>query len=138
MHYQVNGVELYVEQQGQGDIALLFLHFYGGSTRTRGGIVGDLKENYRCITYDHRGWGNSDKSAVSYTIKDLAADAEALIRELKWKGYVVALSNIALLPLEGNIREMVLEDMQKSGHLSLLEAPVEISEGISNFLHKLG
>ncbi|WP_163881113.1 alpha/beta fold hydrolase [Paenibacillus favisporus] len=256
MHYHVNGVELHVEEQGQGDTALVFLHFYGGSARTWTKVVDALKENYLCITYDHRGWGDSDKSAVSYTIQDLADDAHALIQELGLKRYVlvghsmgaktaqllasrhpaglealvlvapspptpqdmpqdmrnamvhfydsregaeIALGNIALLPLEEHIREMVLEDMQRSaplaraawpeaamledisaevnnirvptlvlagesdpvdrletlksellpriphaelrvipqtGHLSPLEAPGEISEGISHFLAK--
>ncbi|UUZ84274.1 alpha/beta hydrolase [Paenibacillus sp. P26] len=256
MHYRVNGVELYAEEKGQGDTALVFLHFYGGSTRTWDKVIDVLKENYRCIAYDHRGWGNSGKSAASYTIKDLADDAQALIQELGLKRYVIighsmgakaaqllasrnpaglqalilvapspptpqempqeireamvhfydnregaeiALSNIALLPLEESIRETALEDMQKSaplaraawpetamledisaevknihvptlvlagesdpidrletlqrellpliphaelhviprtGHLSPLEAPSQISKGISNFLTK--
>lgn len=257
MRYRVNGVELHVEQQGQGDLALVFLHFYGGSARTWHQITGVLQENYRCIAYDQRGWGNSDKSAASYTIKDLADDAHALIQELGLKRYVlighsmggkaaqllasrnpaglealilvapspptpqempqemrhamvhfydnregaeIALRNIALLPLEDPVREMALEDMQRSaplaraawpeiamlediseevknihvptlvlagesdpidrldtlksellpripqaelhviprtGHLSPLEAPSQIYEGISNFLAKL-
>ncbi|OXM83313.1 alpha/beta fold hydrolase [Paenibacillus rigui] len=175
MHYHVNGVELHVEQQGQGDLALVFLHFYGGSTRTWDNIIDVLKAEYRCIAYDQRGWGNSDKSATSHTIKDLADDAHALIQELGLKHYVVighsmggkaaqllasrnpaglealilvapspptpqdmpqeirnamvhfysnregaeiAFNNITLLPLEENIREMVLEDMQKSAPLA--------------------
>ncbi|OZB94331.1 alpha/beta fold hydrolase [Paenibacillus sp. XY044] len=256
MNYHVNGVELHVEEQGQGDMALVFLHFYGGSARTWDKIIDVLKKDYHCIAYDHRGWGDSDKSAASYTIQDLADDAHALIQELGLKRYMLvghsmgakaaqllasrnpaglealilvapspptpqdmpqeirnamvhfydsregaemALSNIALLPLEENIREKVLEDMQKSaplarvawpetamledisaevknihvptlvlagesdpvdrldtlksellpriphaellvipqtGHLSPLEAPSEITKGISNFLSK--
>lgn len=89
MHYHVNGVELHVEQQGQGEPTLVFLHFYGGSTRTWDKIIDVLKAGYRCIAYDQRGWGNSDKSATSYTIKDLADDAHALIQELGLKRYVV-------------------------------------------------
>lgn len=175
MRYHVNGVELYVEEQGQGEIALVFLHFYGGSARTWGKVIDGLKENYHCIAYDQRGWGSSDKSAASYTIKDLADDAQALIQELALKRYVlighsmggkaaqllasrnpaglealilvapspptpqempqelrnamvhfydnregaeIAFSNLTLLPLEENTREMVLEDMQKSAPLA--------------------
>jgi len=175
MHYHVNGVELHVEEQGQGDLALVFLHFYGGSARTWNQVIEGLKEDYRCIAYDHRGWGDSDKSAATYTIKDLADDAQALIQELGLRRYAVighsmggkaaqllasrqpaglealvlvapspptpqempeeirnamvhfydnragaetALGNIALLPLEEQIREMVLEDMQRSAPLA--------------------
>ncbi|PNQ82913.1 alpha/beta fold hydrolase [Paenibacillus sp. F4] len=175
MFYHVNGLDLHVEEQGQGDTALVFLHFYGGSTRTWSKMIDVLKEEHRCIAYDQRGWGSSDKSATSYTIEDLADDAHALIQELGLKRYVlvghsmggkaaqllasrnpsglealilvapsppspqnmpqelrnamvhfydnregaeIALSNLALLPLEEHIREMVLEDMQNSAPLA--------------------
>ncbi|SFB06324.1 Pimeloyl-ACP methyl ester carboxylesterase [Cohnella sp. OV330] len=175
MYYEVNGVKLHVQQQGVGDTALVFLHFYGGSARTWGKVIDVLKKGYTCIAYDHRGWGDSDRAAETYTIKDLADDAQALIQELGLKRYVlvghsmggkaaqllasrrpaglkglvlvapspptpqdmpqemrasmvhfydnregaeIALSNIALLPLEENTREMVLEDMQKSAPLA--------------------
>jgi len=89
MKVRVNGVELHVEEQGQGDLALVFLHFYGGSSRTWSQVIAGLKDEYRCVAYDHRGWGDSDKSASSYAIRDLADDAEALIRELGLKRYAL-------------------------------------------------
>ncbi|WP_248929973.1 alpha/beta fold hydrolase [Paenibacillus hamazuiensis] len=189
MQYRVNGVELHVKQNGQGDLSLVFLHYYGGSLRTWGKITDVLKEEYHCIAYDQRGWGDSEKSAASYTIKDLADDAQALIRELGLKRYVIighsmggkaaqllasrqpdglealilvapspptpqdmpqemrkamvhfydnregaeiALSNIALLPLEENVREMVLEDMQKSAPMARAAWPeIAMLEDIS-------
>jgi len=89
MKVRVNGVNLHVEEQGQGDLALVFLHFYGGSSRTWKRVIAELKDEYRCVAYDHRGWGDSDKSATSYSIRDLADDAEALIRELGLKRYAL-------------------------------------------------
>jgi pimeloyl-ACP methyl ester carboxylesterase len=29
-----NGIRIHVEEQGSGDFALVFLHYYGGSSRT--------------------------------------------------------------------------------------------------------
>lgn len=175
MNLRVNGVELHVEQKGRGDLALVFMHFYGGSLRTWGKVIDTLQEDYSCVAYDHRGWGDSDKSAASYTIQDLADDAQSLIQELGLQRYAVighsmgakaaqllasrrpeglealilvapspptpqempeemrramvhfydsregaeiALNNIALLPLDEHIREMVLEDMQRSAPLA--------------------
>lgn len=194
MQSYVNGVELYFDQQGQGDTALVFMHFYGGSSRTWTKIIDGLKEEYHCVAYDHRGWGKSDKTAVSYTIKDLADDAQALIQELGLKRYVlighsmggkaaqllasrnpvglealilvapspptpqdmpqeirnamihfydnregaeIAFGNLTLLPLEENIREMVLEDMQNSAPLARAAWPEtamleDISEEVKN------
>ena len=89
MYYQINNVKLYTEDKGQGNPALLFLHFWGGSTRTWTEVTEILKDDYRCISYDHRGWGKSDKPESGYSIKELAADTMALIAELKLDDYII-------------------------------------------------
>jgi pimeloyl-ACP methyl ester carboxylesterase len=194
MKYRANGVELHVKEQGQGDITLVFIHFYGGSLRTWGPVIEGLKGDFRCVAYDQRGWGDSDKSATSYRIEDLADDAQALIEELGLKRYAIvghsmggkaaqllashrpkglealiliapatptpqmmpeefrnamahfydnregaemALSNIAFLPIDEPIREMLLEDMQNSAPLARKAWPQiamleDISEQVRN------
>jgi pimeloyl-ACP methyl ester carboxylesterase len=87
MKYQVNGVALNVRQQGQGDLALVFLHYWGGSSRTWGGVVRLLEKQYRCIAYDHRGWGDSEAAETGYRIEELANDASALIQLLGLKRF---------------------------------------------------
>ena len=89
MYYQINNVKLCVEDKGQGKPALLFLHFWGGSTKTWTEVTEILKDDYRCISYDHRGWGKSDKPESGYSIKELAADTMALIAELKLDNYII-------------------------------------------------
>jgi pimeloyl-ACP methyl ester carboxylesterase len=44
---------------------------------------------FRCIAYDHRGWGNSDSSPSGYRIEDLAHDAQGLIRKLGLRRYAL-------------------------------------------------
>jgi pimeloyl-ACP methyl ester carboxylesterase len=37
--------------------------------------VSELKTDFRCVAYDHRGWGESDKPETGYSIQELANDA---------------------------------------------------------------
>jgi len=89
MYYSINGIRLFVKDEGQGNPALLFLHFYGGSSATWRFVTGMLKEDFRCISYDSRGWGNSDKPETGYSIKELADDTLGLISALKLNNYVL-------------------------------------------------
>jgi pimeloyl-ACP methyl ester carboxylesterase len=90
MKCQVNGVSLNVQDQGHGELALVFLHYWGGSSRTWSQVIPYLEDQFRCIAYDHRGWGESAPSnSSSYRIADLADDAAALIRTLGFKRYVL-------------------------------------------------
>ncbi|WP_158993836.1 alpha/beta fold hydrolase [Mucilaginibacter sp. L196] len=89
MYYTVNNVKLYVKDEGKGSPALLFLNFWGGSTETWNGVTAKLKDNFRCINYDHRGWGQSEKPETGYDIASLAKDALALIASLNLDDYVI-------------------------------------------------
>ena len=88
MKYQINGVGLNVHDQGDGEPVLVFLHYWGGSSRTWREVIRRLEANFRCLAYDHRGWGDSD-AATSYRIQDLADDAEALIETFRLERYVL-------------------------------------------------
>lgn len=60
---------------------LIFLHFWGGSSRTFSSITTILSTEFRIIAVDFRGWGDSTgpQIADAYSIPDLAADVEILI-----------------------------------------------------------
>jgi pimeloyl-ACP methyl ester carboxylesterase len=85
----INGIQLNVRDEGQGEPSLLFLHYWGGSSRTWDQVVSELKTDFRCVAYDHRGWGESDKPETGYSIQELANDAEALIQALGLTRYVL-------------------------------------------------
>lgn len=89
MKYTIGNLFLNVEEQGTGEPALVFLHYWGGSLRTWNMVVGKLKGSFRCVTYDMRGWGKSDAPASGYSISDLAAETVALIAALGLKKYVL-------------------------------------------------
>jgi pimeloyl-ACP methyl ester carboxylesterase len=89
MKIDSNGVALHVEDQGAGDPSLVFLHYYGGSSRTWKHVTAKLAPIFRTITIDHRGWGESDAPEGGYGLADLAADAEGVIAALNLQRYVL-------------------------------------------------
>jgi pimeloyl-ACP methyl ester carboxylesterase len=89
MKIHSNGVALHVEDQGAGDLSLVFLHYYGGSSRTWKHVTAKLAPTFRTITIDHRGWGESDAPEQGYGLADLAADAEGVISALNLRHYVL-------------------------------------------------
>jgi pimeloyl-ACP methyl ester carboxylesterase len=86
---KLNGIQLNVRDEGQGEPALLFMHYWGGSSRTWDHVIERIKSDFRCVAYDQRGWGESDKPETGYSMQDLANDAEGLIRSLGLTRYVL-------------------------------------------------
>jgi pimeloyl-ACP methyl ester carboxylesterase len=89
MYYTINNVKLFVKDEGEGSSTLVFMNFWGGSTETWKQVTAKLKDSFRCITYDHRGWGQSEKPEIGYSIKSLAEDAISLIKALKLDEYII-------------------------------------------------
>ncbi|NKJ49828.1 alpha/beta hydrolase [Burkholderia sp. SG-MS1] len=89
MEIETNGTRIHVTLRGNGELALVFLHYYGGSSRTWEGVASNLPDRYRMIATDHRGWGESDAPADGYHIADLAADAEGVIVALGLARYIL-------------------------------------------------
>jgi pimeloyl-ACP methyl ester carboxylesterase len=89
MKIESNGITLHVEDHGTGDPSLVFLHYYGGSSRTWKHVTARLAPRFRTIAIDHRGWGESASPAEGYGLADLAADAEGVIAALGLQRYVL-------------------------------------------------
>jgi pimeloyl-ACP methyl ester carboxylesterase len=77
----IRGVEIYYEECGAG-VPVVFSHGLLWSGRMFAAQVEALKGRHRCVTFDHRGQGQSPRSPVPYDLDDLAADAAALIEAL--------------------------------------------------------
>jgi len=52
MKYTIGNLSLNVEENGVGEPALVFLHYWGGTHRTWNGVIDRLKDTYRCVAYD--------------------------------------------------------------------------------------
>ena len=72
---------LHVVDRGCGDRALVFLHYFAGSSRAWAPVM-DRLADYRCIALDLRGFGDSDGPATGYAVNDSADDVAALIASL--------------------------------------------------------
>ncbi|MFZ0945801.1 MAG: alpha/beta fold hydrolase [Syntrophobacteraceae bacterium] len=80
---KVNGSELYYEDTGGPGEAIIFSHGLLWNTTLFAPQVTALKGRYRCISYDHRGQGQSADAQGSEIGMDLLTeDAVALIRAL--------------------------------------------------------
>lgn len=84
-----NGIHVNVEDSGVGDLPLVFLHYWGGSSRTWRHVTAELGQTHRTIATDHRGWGLSDAPPNGYDLSDLAADATGVIAALGLQRYVL-------------------------------------------------
>ena len=89
MTYEIGGLSLHAEKSGSGELTLLFLHYWGGTSRTWSKVIAELTERFTTVAYDARGWGQSDKSAAGYTLADLADEALSLIEILDIKSYLL-------------------------------------------------
>lgn len=78
----VNGTRLYVEDTGGNGPPVLFSHGLLYSCRMWDAQVPVLRNRFRCISYDHRGQGQSAVPESGYDAETLAEDAAALIRNL--------------------------------------------------------
>ncbi|WP_198283309.1 alpha/beta fold hydrolase [Sphingomonas sp. PAMC 26617] len=86
---RVNGTYLKMIEAGKGGPTLVFLHYWGGSSRTWSAVVADLAAYHRCVSLDFRGWGRSDKQAGAYELETLANDVIGVIGELGLGNYVI-------------------------------------------------
>jgi pimeloyl-ACP methyl ester carboxylesterase len=84
-----NGIHLHVADQGNGTPAIVFLHYWGGSSRTWNNVIAALPKAYRTVAPDHRGWGDSDAPASGYALADFADDAQGVIDSLRLDQFVL-------------------------------------------------
>ena len=78
-------IEFYYQMKGDGK-NLLFISGTGGDLRlSPNAFDNNLKDNFRLLTYDQRGLGQTQIPDGPYTMKDYADDAFSLINKLGWK-----------------------------------------------------
>lgn len=77
----LNGIDLYYEINGQGP-PLLFIHGLGSSSKDWQEQTSFFANNYKVITVDVRGHGQSDKPEGPYSIQLFAEDIAVFIQAL--------------------------------------------------------
>ena len=89
MKLMLNGSAYHIYEQGEGGPTLIFLHYFGGSSRAWRGAFAKLNGYARCIAPDLRGFGDSEASATRYRLGNYADDLAALVAALKLKRYML-------------------------------------------------
>jgi 3-oxoadipate enol-lactonase len=79
---RVNGIELYYEEHGEGP-ALIFAHGAGGNHLSWWQQVPAFAKQFRCVTFDHRGFGFSREAPNGPGPKAFADDLRGLLDHLK-------------------------------------------------------
>jgi len=134
----VNGVTLYVEDQGSGP-AMITLHGGPGmgSRHDDARVFGTFAaEGYRVVSYDQRGNGESD-DAEPYSHEQFIADTEALRRELGLGRIIIAGGSYGgFLALEyalqypENVAGIVLRDTAASSAFQFIACERAIASGL--------
>ena len=79
-----NGEQLYYEDTGSGDQTIVMLHGWTSNHEVFAPAIPQISRKARCITYDHRGHGNSrNANREKVTMDTLAGDLNELICGLK-------------------------------------------------------
>lgn len=76
-----NAINLFYQDQGKGK-PVLFIHGWPSSHAMWEYQLGELPKKFRCIAYDRRGFGQSDKPWNGYDYDTLADDLHAVFETL--------------------------------------------------------
>lgn len=89
MKIKTNGITLNVHASGTGAVTLLYLHYWGGSSRTWAPVIEALPAGYRHVAVDLRGWGESDHPAAGYDLADMTNDLRGVVEALALERYIL-------------------------------------------------
>ncbi|PNP84204.1 hypothetical protein FNYG_02892 [Fusarium nygamai] len=91
-----DNVQLHIEQsfpsrQHQDHPTIIFLHFWGGSSKTWSPVNDLTASSFPTVRIDFRGWGNSagPSDDAKYSILQLAQDIELVIKRLDLREYII-------------------------------------------------
>lgn len=82
-HAHVNGIDLYYETYGRGKEAVVFAHGLGGNHLSWWQQIPVFSERYRCVVFDHRGFGLSADAPGGPGIRAFVDDLAGLLEHLE-------------------------------------------------------
>jgi pimeloyl-ACP methyl ester carboxylesterase len=84
-----DGLNIVCEVRGQGDTALVFLHGWCGDREYWKNQVDAFAADYRIVTLDQAGHGESGKDRKLWSVEGLAGDVEAVVKALGLKRVIL-------------------------------------------------
>ena len=115
---QVNGADLYYEDEGSGR-PLVFLHGWGTSGRVWHAQLPEFVRDHRVVTLDWRGCGRSSRPAAGNTIAGVVADLTAVFDALAIEDPVVIGSSIGAV----FATELALRHPERAGRVVAVDGP---------------
>ena len=89
---KLGSMSFYCHEEGSG-FPVLFIHGLGSDHTGWNQYLRPLSSTFRCVAFDNRDVGRSDRASEAYDIRDMANDARALLDELGiTKAHVVGFS----------------------------------------------
>jgi len=74
-----NNITIQTYEHSYGDQPVIFLHYMGGSSLIWGSLIPYFISNYRVITLDLRGHGQSDQPETGYDIETMVEDVMGVL-----------------------------------------------------------
>ncbi len=105
---------LHFTDVGKGEVAIVFLHYFGGSSNSWFKVIAELIHKFRCIAVDLPGFGDSQGASKKLSVSDCAKDVAQLIKVLALKQYVLVGHSM------GGKIALSLASMQPFGPTSLI------------------
>ena len=84
-----DGLDIVCEIRGKGDTALVFLHGWCGDREYWKHQAAEFAKDYRVVTLDQAGHGESGKKRKDWITGSLGADVETVVGELKLKRVIL-------------------------------------------------
>ena len=104
--------KIYYEDCGKGE-TILFVHGLNSSHFDLKNFIDNFKENYRCVCYDHRGHGVSEKTSKHLNIKTLAQDMKTLIDYLNLEKIIVIGHSMGAATIFNYVNQFGCEKLEK-------------------------
>lgn len=76
-------------ESGAGETALVYLHYFGGSSNTWSQVIDKLNDDFHCIAIDLQGFGASQSSGKELSVSGNAQSVADVIETLQLKKYVL-------------------------------------------------
>ena len=84
-----DGVRIVYDVRGQGSVALVFVHCWAGNRYFWRNQAASFSEQYRVVTLDLAGHGESGKNRKNWTVLGLAKDVVAVVNDLELQKIVL-------------------------------------------------
>lgn len=130
---ETNGARIYYEVDGRGP-AVVMIHAGVANLRMWDDQVAVLRDNYRVIRYDTRGWGQTDTDLVEFSNRTDLADLLDFLGEER--AHVVGLSRGGVIALDfaierpDRVRTLTVAAGGVGGYESPIEDPPGLWEGV--------